>query len=228
MQDKRYLKCLQLHGQQAAPRANAAATAGTFATFDVPGSTCLPRFILCTHPYAINPAGAVTGIYADAIGAMHGFLRAPDGTFTNIDVPGSVCPFFFSFCTQPTGINPAGAITGNGCCGASFLRAPDGTFTTFNPPGSQFTQANGINPAGAITGSYFDENFVGHGFLRAPGGTFTTFDAPGADNGTFPSAINPAGVITGSYDDANFVQHGFLRAPDGTLTTFDPAGSIFT
>src|ERR1700730_629771 len=34
-----YLKCLQLRGQRAAPVASAAAKAGTFTTFDPPGST---------------------------------------------------------------------------------------------------------------------------------------------------------------------------------------------
>ncbi|MGA7384667.1 MAG: hypothetical protein WBW81_08275 [Methylocella sp.] len=62
MQEKRYLKCLQLHGQRAASGASAAANGGTFIMFDVPGSTCLPQFVYCTHPYAINPPGTVTGI----------------------------------------------------------------------------------------------------------------------------------------------------------------------
>jgi hypothetical protein len=144
VQEKRYLKCLQARGQLAAPGAKAAAQAGTFITFDVPGSTCLPRFIRCTHPTAISATGAITGYYADAIGAMHAFLRAPGGTFTNIDVPGSLCPFFFTFCTQPTGINPVGAITGTYCCGATtcgsgFLRAQSGAFTTFDPPRAPYT-----------------------------------------------------------------------------------------
>jgi hypothetical protein len=36
---------------------------------------------------------------------FHGFLRAPDGTFTIVDPPGSAGTF-------PGGINPAGAIAG--------------------------------------------------------------------------------------------------------------------
>jgi hypothetical protein len=38
---KRYLKCLQSQGLNAAPGVSAKATAETFVTFDVPGSTCL-------------------------------------------------------------------------------------------------------------------------------------------------------------------------------------------
>jgi hypothetical protein len=56
------------------------AKAGTFATFDPPGSTF-------TMPSAITAAGVITGDYVDASGATHGFLRTPSGTFITIDVP---------------------------------------------------------------------------------------------------------------------------------------------
>ena len=230
---------LQLYGQQAEAGAEAAAKAATYVVFDVPGSTCEGFFPFCTTPVAINPAKTVTGFYADTNGALHGFVRASDGTITTFDGPGATCvsPLVGSFtCTVPVGINPAGTITGFYCDAVtchSFLRAPDGTFTPFDPPGSVLAAAflppaGGINPAGAITGGYADVNFQFHGFLRAPDGTFTAFDSPGAVNGTFPSAINPAGTITGNYEDANFVSHGFVRATDGTITTFDLPGSSFT
>ena len=107
----------------------------------------------------------------------HGFLRAPDGTITTFDPPGSIY-------TVPTSINPSGAITGyyqdasQGWHG--FLRATDGTLTTFDPPGSAtVTYTFSINPAGAIAGEYLDYDADGksvvHGFLRAPDGTFTIF-----------------------------------------------------
>ena len=234
---KLYLKCLQSHGQQPVSGANAAAKAGTFITFDVPGSACLPPFPACTRPTGINPSGAITGIYADANAALHGFLRASDGSIIKFDGPGAVCPSFFSACTWPTGINPAGVITGfycdaNMCHG--FLRSAktgtfSGTFTTFDPPGSAITEPRAINPDGAVTGDYYDANFVGHGFLRARDGTFTTFDPPGSISlYTQPDGINPAGVITGYYYGADFVAHGFVRAPNGTFTTFDPPGSTYT
>jgi hypothetical protein len=66
----------------------------------------MPQAINRTFPSSINPAGAVTGSYTDANFEAHGFLRASNGTFTTIDVPGSNG-------TAPIGINPAGAITGS-------------------------------------------------------------------------------------------------------------------
>jgi hypothetical protein len=229
---------LQLYGQQAGrgsndlPRSDDSAT---FITFVVPGSVCEASFPKCTTPVAINPAGTVTGFYADANAARHGFLRAGDGTITAFDVPGATCTRHSSECTSPAAINPAGAITGSYCDGItchSFLRDGDGTITTFDPPGSRLTflssGGSGINPAGIITGPYYDLHFVAHGFLRASDGTFTTFDAPGDVHGTVPGGINSAGAITGNYFDASFTSHGFLRDQDGTITTFDPEGSQYT
>jgi len=118
---------------------------------------------------SINPAGAITGYYSDAIIGFptHGFLRAPDGTITTFDVPGAMS-------TGGSSINPAGAITGYYQDASrnqhGFLRAPNGTINTFDPPGSTFTLASSINPAGAITGYYRDASFPAllHGFLRTP------------------------------------------------------------
>lgn len=221
---KRYLKCLQSQGLNAAPGVSARDTAETFVAFDVPGSTCLAAFPFCTRPTAINNSEAIIGFYADSSGAAHGFLRTRDGAIATIDPPGSLS-------NTPSDINPSGVITGAYCDNTTchgYLRSPYGAFTPFDPVGSVLTQANGINPAGAITGYYYDASFVAHGFLRAGNGAFTTFDAPGATalGGTFPVAIDPAGTIIGqSCDDTTC--HGFLGIP-GAFTTFDPIGSVYT
>ena len=57
--------------------------AGTFTTFDPPGSTF-------TEPSGINPGGVITGGYIDASGMDHGFVRAHDGTITTFDVPNGI------------------------------------------------------------------------------------------------------------------------------------------
>src|SRR5262249_6838381 len=125
---------------------------GAITTFDAPGS-------VFTQPTAVNPDRAITGYSCSfppgSFPVCHGFLRAPDGTFTTFDAPGE------NNGTFPTGITPAGAITGwyirpdfSGQNG--FLRSPDGTLTTFDPPGSQATNPLAINPAGVITGWYCD------------------------------------------------------------------------
>jgi hypothetical protein len=91
-------------------------------------------------------------------------VRAPDGVITTFDVPGSNR-------TSPTGINPAGEITGSygdasGTHG--FLRGRHGTITKFDPLGSISTAPIGINPAGVITGQWCTQSSVRHGFVRIP------------------------------------------------------------
>ena len=118
---------------------------------------------------------------------FHGYVRAPDGTFTTFDAPGAGTGLFQG--TNPFSINPAGAIAGYTVDASNvthgFLRARDGTITTYDVPGAgtgffQGTFGLNINPAGVIAGDYVDESNAHHGFLRARDGTITTFDAPEA------------------------------------------------
>jgi uncharacterized membrane protein len=192
---------------------------GTITPFDPPGIKCDPLDQAeCSDAFGITPDGTIVGGYA-AGPLLHGYLRAPNGTFTVFDPPGSQS-------TNPAAINPAGAVTGYffnaGATGVAhgFLRAPNGTFTTFDPRGATVTIPTAINPAGTITGQFFDVTGVEHGFLRTSGGTISVFDPPGS-LATSPNAINPAGTIVGSFSPDLSVWHGFLRAPNGTFTEFD-------
>ena len=72
---------------------------GTFELFTGPSASTN-----YTAPIAMNAAGAITGYSCDAAGC-HGLLRAPDGTLTSFDPPGSTF-------TVGTAINPSGVITG--------------------------------------------------------------------------------------------------------------------
>jgi hypothetical protein len=68
---------------------------GTFTTIDFPGA-------FSTEVLAINPAGEIVGDFSNAVTFFQGFMRTPDGTFTVINANAGI----------PSGINPAGAITG--------------------------------------------------------------------------------------------------------------------
>jgi len=217
---------------------------GTITVFDDPNAgTCTTSCGTIgngqgTRAYAINPSGLIVGFFTDNSARCHGYVRAANGTFTQIDAPDAgTGPFpqgTFPSNITPMGINPAGAITGfyvdASAVQHGFVRAPNGVITEFDPAGSIFTDPNAIDPTGAITGFYFDANFVGHGFLRAPAGTITSFDAPGADmtgdgNGTFGVGLLPNGVVEGVYVDVNGVLHGFVRSNQGTFTTYDAPGA---
>jgi len=218
---------------------------GTITIFDEPNAgTCSASCGAIgngqgTRAYAINPAGTITGFFADNTAHCHGYVRAADGTFTQIDAPdagtGPSPQGTFPSEFTADGINPAGTITGFYVDAASnrhgFVRAANGVITEFDPPGSIFTNPNAIDALGDITGFYFDADFVGHGFLRARDGTITSFDAPGADmtpgvgNGTFGVSLTPSGEIEGIVVDAQGVLHGFIRSNQGTFSTFDAPGA---
>ena len=216
---------------------------GTFTIFDDPAAgTCTTSCGTIgpgqgTRAYAINPSGAIAGFYSDNSARCHGYVRAANGTFTQIDAPDAgTGPFpqgTFPSEFTPAGINPAGAITGFYVDANSvqhgFVRAPGGTITEFDPTGSIFTNPNAISETGEITGFYVDASGVGHGFLRTPSGTIATFDAPGAGTaagqGTFGVSLTPSGESEGIYVDANGVLHGFVRSNQGTFSTFDAPGA---
>jgi uncharacterized membrane protein len=207
------------------PASTPAADDATYIEFDVPGSSCQAAFFFCTTPTGINPGGVVTGYYADASQASHGFVRNSDGSFNLFDPPGSLG-------TIPYAINPQGAIAGgygDAVTGHGFLRMPDGTITTLDPPGSAATVAFSINPAGTIVGEWQDSTFAIHGFLTTDGSTYTSFDvADAAVNGYFPISIDQTGTIVGTYFDVFSFPHGFVRTPGGAITTFDAPATCCT
>src|SRR5215472_4201950 len=85
---------------------------GTFIKFDAPGAGTGSG--QGTDAVGINPTGTITGFYPDAKGLFHGFVRAPDGSITTFDAPGAgTGPGQGTSTALVTGLNPAGAVTGN-------------------------------------------------------------------------------------------------------------------
>jgi hypothetical protein len=70
---------------------------GKLVTFGVPG--------LATFPQAMNNSDTVVGVYQDASGNYHSFMRTVDGTLTTFDFPRAVS-------THAEGINNFGTIDG--------------------------------------------------------------------------------------------------------------------
>src|SRR5205814_10602673 len=59
----------------------------TITTFDAPGAGTGPG--QGTIAFAINPAGTISGRYADAGGAIHAIVRTPDGAILTFNAPGA-------------------------------------------------------------------------------------------------------------------------------------------
>src|SRR5205807_84513 len=222
---------------------NASGTRTTITTFDAPGAGTAAG--QGTIAFAINLSGAIAGFTRDANNARHGFLRAPDGTFTIFDDPnaGSCSASCGNIGngqgTRAFAINPSGQIVGSytdniGRC-HGYVRAASGTITPIDAPGADHTPGSfngtfgvGLTPNGGIEGVFVDVNGVLHGFVRSTDGTFTTYDAPGAGTGagqgTLPESNNTPGAITGQFIDGNFVNHAFVRSNQGIFSTFDVPG----
>jgi hypothetical protein len=209
-------------------RANAAPK---IVTFDAPNSGT--GAFQGTQPTGINLEGAITGYVTDDGFGTHGFVRSPNGRFTNFDAPGAD-PVVG--CTCPNGINDLGVIAGNSIDTNSvshgFIRTPDGQIVIFDdsqaPAGTgagQGTTPVGITDFGVIAGNYVDGNYGSHGFVRTADGKLTTFDPPGSVY-TSVWSINNFGQIAGVFFDTNNVGHGFVRTADGKITAFDPPGAV--
>jgi len=183
-----------------------------------------PGAVNGTWAWAISNSSAVAGWYLDAKNAYHGFLRAPDGTYTTIDV-GSGGE------TVAYAIDDKGAVGGsyvdrktNKCPG--YLRTPKGKAKKFDPPddGSvwgRFCLFDGpLNSHSTLIGGYPDPNGMYHSFFRLKDGTLTEFDPPDATEGSSAYGINDSGTISGEYFDSSGY-HGYIRATDGTFTEFN-------
>jgi hypothetical protein len=123
-----------------------------------------------TFPASINPGGAIAGYYLDVSGVAHGFLRAPNGTFTTFDAPGAGTTTFPQG-TSASNLNPSSAIDGFYIDASNvahgYLRARNGVITTFDAPGAG---------TGAGQGTFPDQNDPsgGHGIPTLTGAVCIT------------------------------------------------------
>lgn len=199
----------------------------TFADVTVPGSggaasTAFGPINYTGYLNNLSNSGDAVGVYNNADGVIHGFLRAAVGTITPLPDPvvGTTVNF-------PLGINNAGDIVGYFTTDplAEMERAfflSGGVYTELFYPGAVATNAQGINDLGQIVGIWFDATDTPHGFLL-DGGAFSSIDFPGAD-ATYVSAINNVGQMTGAYVLGD-VLHGFYRDQNGVFTSLDYPGA---
>lgn len=202
-------------------------TNGEFITLDAPGA-------VFTQPVAIDARGNIVGRYCRTSvnpcvitegpeADTHGFLRAAEGEFFSIDVPGA-------FWSSAWKISSNGQIVGayQSADGkhhafqvsiSSLLRdSSNPSFTTidFSEDIYPFLENGGINGWGDMVGTSCDTapcGFVAtdsHGFLWTKG-ELITIDFPSAAQ-TLAFGINAAGDIVGTYIDADNTQHGFLHS----------------
>jgi hypothetical protein len=206
-----------------------------------------PGVIGCgTTALANNDSGQVVGTYTentDSGPVQHGFLRGPNGDYTNVDAPGAGTgpgQGTVAFSINKKGVI-AGAFQDAKNVYHGFLQQPNGSFEQLDYPGAgtgayQGTLAFSVNQPGTrAAGTYIDANGVNHGFVQTPSGSFERIDPPGSVY-TYPceeTCVTPGGDVVGYFVtvdviDSTSTAHGFVRSPSGAITPIDPPNSSFT
>ena len=181
------------------------------AQFDYPGSK-----VMDTTPSEINDSGEVVGWFCDPTHVSRGFVRNPDGTFSEPLVD----PKDTGNSTFVSGLNNSGTICGyydHLFLGDNIIGffLSHGVYRDFAIPNQRYTYVTSLNDAGDFVGSYDNGDLLFPGFISVAGVT-TTFSIPG--HGTTPGQINNSGEVVGTYLDNQFYSHGFYRDAAGTLT----------
>jgi hypothetical protein len=144
-----------------------------------------------TDVRGINKFNSIVGSYTDTNGKEHGFKRFSNGSFNDLNFPGS------SKATNPSAINDSGAIVG------SYIAADDslngfifhnGSWATLNFPQTAGTELFGISNAGVIVGLDHSTE-TGRAFMYA-NGKFKVISVPNSF-ATEATGIAPGGLITG-------------------------------
>jgi len=200
-----------------------------FTTFDAPGAGTA-GIIPGTAALSINAGGDTSGIYTDASGARHGFLRTAAGTITApIDAPGAATTGMFSG-TILTSINSLNDMTGtfvdtSGVFHA-FLLSAGTTATTatpsFIPPAGTYSSAQTVTISDATAGATIF--FTSDGSTPTTASTMFTAPIPINSTGTIkaiataPGLANSA-VATAVYTIAPPVATPTFSVPSGTYTS---------
>jgi hypothetical protein len=183
-----------------------------------------------TQAFDINQAGTVVGYYYDANFYAYGFLRAADGTYTDLKDPDAPTATF------PRSLNDKGVVVGqsniDGWGQGWLYNIAKGKFKPVRVPGAKSTYAEAINNHGVIAGyAYFYPDptkptyFTASGFLLKDG-AYTLYTAPGALY-TYIRSINDKGDVAGMYTDATtFASHSFVQKADGTFTIVDAKNAV--
>jgi len=200
------------------------AQTSTFTSFDAPGAG--KDIFEGTLPVAINCEGVIAGYYFDSSQVSHGFLRQPNGVFTEFTPPNMSQVFIY-------GINNRGQVLGNGTLTVSpfsrvgFIREPDGAYTIISIAGSSDFGGTAINNRGEVTGYYLGADNRVHSFVRLARGKIIVFDDPNATkalgNGTAAWVINDNGEVGGYYNYNNItgINRAFVRSRAGNFRNFD-------
>ena len=236
---------------------SSAAQSFNYYSIDVPCGACPGGIARRTAAGGINPAGDIVGVYTDAVGVQHGFLRSR-GQFTTIDVPGELAGVAGTLPTVARGISPSGEIVGSytapvssaprdspaycpaagsAACTKGFLYSR-GQFFTVLFPGHPGAVPGRITPDGSIYGCFHDFDVMASMFSASWTRSGTTSMAAGGGDVADPSMSFPNSMHGGATPDGRTIvgfytdmmtgqQHGYVLQ-NGVFQSYDVFPSIRT
>jgi len=198
-------------------------------TFNVPGEPAAPASGVPLLS-GVNDARDTAGVYSDANGVYHGYLRSPTGHFTYLDDPQAGAVPNEGEGTFPQSLNDNNDIVGYYADSQGVSHGfvyHNGRYTTVDIPGAMATGVWAENDLGVMIGSYYDSVGAARGFIDFHG-IIIPFNPPGAGDvagaGTYASGISMNGVVVGTYYTASAptLSEGFIFK-DGKFTALsDP------
>jgi hypothetical protein len=169
----------------------------TYSTFKVPNAWQ-------ASVYGINDRGQIAGVGSGLDGPSYfGFIRDPDGTFTEFSLPPG--------CTNLFDINNSGDMASYKDFSQNAIIHSDGTYTTLSLEGFGTSLFYGLNDYGDIVGGTTDVPYRGFVYLASSGEVSQLTTTLGSI--TLATGINSHGQIVGTYVDSQGQTRGYLASP---------------
>jgi hypothetical protein len=153
----------------------------------------------------INDAGGAAGFD----GSQLGFVRAPDGTITQFDLPLTAQMTVLPSCLDAQG-NTVGTYA-NDVGTHGFVRKTDGSIITVDVPGASDTYIASIDVHGTVIGTSYSVPGGSKQFLYEADGSVQMLHIPWSPITYDTGHLRNRDHIVGSYLGADHVEHGYLR-----------------
>ena len=204
---------------------------GTIATFDPPGVGTGTSLIQGTLPFSMSPSGnAISGLYSDAAGVYHGFVRNTSGAISTFDVPGagtagsSAFPGTNAFAVNDAG-NLAGVYTDANGLAHGFLFSPTVAAVatpTFSVAAGTYTSAQTVSISDKTTGATIYYTLDG----STPTNQSPKYSTPLPVNQT--TTINAIAEAAGYSNSAVASATYTIAIPVAATPVFSPAVGTYT
>ena len=200
-------------------------------TFNVPGEPAAPASGVPLLS-GVNDARDTAGVYSDANGVYHGYLRSPTGHFMYLDDPQAGAVPNEGEGTFPQSLNDNNDIVGYYADSQGVSHGfvyHNGAYTTVDIPGAMGTYVWAENDLGVMIGSYIDSAGAARGFIDSYG-HISIINAPAAGQvagtGTFPYGIAKNGTVVISVVTSSGVDLGWMRK-EGRFTALNDPKSVY-